>query len=157
MSFAPALVLREGDCERLGELARLPSVPSGLAKISVSLSRSLASRRPRTANVFTTVKKASRISTVAHHAATTASLLPFPRRAEPRSPEPRAASAKPLTCTDGFSAHAAANFICAGQSCGRDSRHAQVRRLVSEASNHGGQCRIATAPASPPAVGTQDG
>jgi transposase len=32
MSFAPALVLREGDQERLGELARLPSVPSGLAK-----------------------------------------------------------------------------------------------------------------------------
>ena len=32
MSFAPALVLREGDRERLGELARLPSVPSGLAK-----------------------------------------------------------------------------------------------------------------------------
>ena len=32
MSFAPALVLREGDRERLGELARLLSVPSGLAK-----------------------------------------------------------------------------------------------------------------------------
>ena len=32
MSFAPALVLREGDRERLAELARLPSVPSGLAK-----------------------------------------------------------------------------------------------------------------------------
>src|ERR1700678_3628694 len=32
MSFAPALPLREGDRERLGELARLPSVPSGLAK-----------------------------------------------------------------------------------------------------------------------------
>jgi excisionase family DNA binding protein len=32
MSFAPALVLREGDRERLGDLARLPSVPSGLAK-----------------------------------------------------------------------------------------------------------------------------
>jgi hypothetical protein len=30
MSFAPALVLREGDRDRLGELARLPSVPSGL-------------------------------------------------------------------------------------------------------------------------------
>jgi transposase len=32
MSIAPALVLRAGDCERLAELARLPSVPSGLAK-----------------------------------------------------------------------------------------------------------------------------
>jgi transposase len=32
MSRAPALILREGDCERLAELARLPSVPSGLAK-----------------------------------------------------------------------------------------------------------------------------
>src|SRR5277367_6672418 len=32
MSRAPALVLREGDRERLSELARLPSVPSGLAK-----------------------------------------------------------------------------------------------------------------------------
>jgi transposase len=32
MSFAAALVLRAGDRERLGELARLPSVPSGLAK-----------------------------------------------------------------------------------------------------------------------------
>ena len=32
MSLAPALVLREGDRERLGELARRPSVPSGLAK-----------------------------------------------------------------------------------------------------------------------------
>jgi transposase len=32
MSRAPALVLREGDRERLAELARLPSVPSGLAK-----------------------------------------------------------------------------------------------------------------------------
>jgi transposase len=32
MSFAPALVLREGDREKLGDLARLPSVPSGLAK-----------------------------------------------------------------------------------------------------------------------------
>ena len=32
MSVAPALVLREGDRERLAELARLPSVPSGLAK-----------------------------------------------------------------------------------------------------------------------------
>jgi transposase len=32
MSFAPALMLRTGDRERLGELARLPSVPSGLAK-----------------------------------------------------------------------------------------------------------------------------
>ena len=32
MSFAPALVLREGDRERLADLARLPSVPSGLAK-----------------------------------------------------------------------------------------------------------------------------
>jgi transposase len=32
MSHAPALVLREGDRERLTELARLPSVPSGLAK-----------------------------------------------------------------------------------------------------------------------------
>jgi transposase len=32
MSHAPALVLREGDRERLAELARLPSVPSGLAK-----------------------------------------------------------------------------------------------------------------------------
>jgi len=32
MSVAPALVLREGDRDRLGELARLPSVPSGLAK-----------------------------------------------------------------------------------------------------------------------------
>ena len=32
MSRAPALVLRDGDRERLAELARLPSVPSGLAK-----------------------------------------------------------------------------------------------------------------------------
>jgi transposase len=32
MSFAPALVLREGDRDRLAALARLPSVPSGLAK-----------------------------------------------------------------------------------------------------------------------------
>src|ERR1035438_3090128 len=32
MPVAPALVLREGDRDRLGELARLPSVPSGLAK-----------------------------------------------------------------------------------------------------------------------------
>jgi transposase len=32
MSRAPALVLRQGDRERLAELARLPSVPSGLAK-----------------------------------------------------------------------------------------------------------------------------
>jgi transposase len=32
VSLAPALVLREGDCARLGDLARLPSVPSGLAK-----------------------------------------------------------------------------------------------------------------------------
>ncbi len=32
MSVAPALVLREGDWARLGELARLPGVPSGLAK-----------------------------------------------------------------------------------------------------------------------------
>ena len=32
MSVAPALVLREGDRRRLSELARLPSVPSGLAK-----------------------------------------------------------------------------------------------------------------------------
>ena len=32
MSLAPALVLREGDWQRVGDLARLPSVPSGLAK-----------------------------------------------------------------------------------------------------------------------------
>jgi transposase len=32
MSLAPALILREGDRDRLAELARLPSVPSGLAK-----------------------------------------------------------------------------------------------------------------------------
>src|SRR5216683_6602023 len=32
MSLAPALALREGDRKRLGDLARLPSVPSGLAK-----------------------------------------------------------------------------------------------------------------------------
>jgi transposase len=32
MSLAPALVLREGDRDRLADLARLPSVPSGLAK-----------------------------------------------------------------------------------------------------------------------------
>ena len=32
MSFAPALVLREGDRRKLADLARLPSVPSGLAK-----------------------------------------------------------------------------------------------------------------------------
>jgi transposase len=32
MSFAPALVLREGDRKKLDDLARLPSVPSGLAK-----------------------------------------------------------------------------------------------------------------------------
>jgi hypothetical protein len=28
MSFAPALALREGDRKKLGDLARLPSVPS---------------------------------------------------------------------------------------------------------------------------------
>jgi transposase len=32
MSLAPALVLRDGDRQRLADLARLPSVPSGLAK-----------------------------------------------------------------------------------------------------------------------------
>ena len=32
MSLAPALVLRDGDRARLADLARLPSVPSGLAK-----------------------------------------------------------------------------------------------------------------------------
>ena len=32
MSLAPALVLRDGDRKRLGDLARLPSMPSGLAK-----------------------------------------------------------------------------------------------------------------------------
>ncbi len=32
MSLAPALGLREGDRKRLGDLARLPSVPAGLAK-----------------------------------------------------------------------------------------------------------------------------
>jgi transposase len=32
MSFAPALLLREGDRQKLADLARLPSVPSGLAK-----------------------------------------------------------------------------------------------------------------------------
>ena len=32
MSLAPALMLREGDRKRLADLARLPSVPSGLAK-----------------------------------------------------------------------------------------------------------------------------
>jgi transposase len=32
MSLAPALVLREGDRQRLADLARLPSVPSGVAK-----------------------------------------------------------------------------------------------------------------------------
>ena len=32
MSFAPALVLRDGDRDRLAELARLPSMPSGLAR-----------------------------------------------------------------------------------------------------------------------------
>src|SRR5580693_10460428 len=32
MSLAPALVLRAGDRDRLADLARLPSVPSGLAK-----------------------------------------------------------------------------------------------------------------------------
>jgi hypothetical protein len=32
MSLAPALVLCDGDRQRLAELARLPSVPSGLAK-----------------------------------------------------------------------------------------------------------------------------
>jgi transposase len=32
MSFAPALVLCEGDRDRLADLARLPSVPSGLAR-----------------------------------------------------------------------------------------------------------------------------
>lgn len=30
--FAPALLLREGDRQRLADLARLPSVPSGPAK-----------------------------------------------------------------------------------------------------------------------------
>jgi DNA-binding CsgD family transcriptional regulator len=32
LSLAPALILREGDRDRLGELARLPGVPPGLAK-----------------------------------------------------------------------------------------------------------------------------
>ena len=32
MSLAPALALREGDRTKLGDLARLASVPSGLAK-----------------------------------------------------------------------------------------------------------------------------
>ena len=32
MSFAPALVLRDGDRDRLAELARLPGMPSGLAR-----------------------------------------------------------------------------------------------------------------------------
>jgi transposase len=32
MSLAPVLALREGDRKRLGDLARLPSVPSGLAR-----------------------------------------------------------------------------------------------------------------------------
>jgi hypothetical protein len=32
MSFATALILREGDRNKLGDLARLSSVPSGLAK-----------------------------------------------------------------------------------------------------------------------------
>jgi hypothetical protein len=32
MSLAPALVLRAGDRDRLADLARLPSVPSGLAR-----------------------------------------------------------------------------------------------------------------------------
>jgi hypothetical protein len=32
MSFAPALVLRQGDRKRLGDLAGLPSVPTGLAR-----------------------------------------------------------------------------------------------------------------------------
>jgi transposase len=32
MSLAPALVLREGDRKRVGDLARLPTVPSGLAR-----------------------------------------------------------------------------------------------------------------------------
>jgi hypothetical protein len=32
MSLAPALILREGDRDRLAELVRLPGVPSGLAK-----------------------------------------------------------------------------------------------------------------------------
>ena len=32
MSLAPALLLREGDRQRLADLARLPSVPSGVAK-----------------------------------------------------------------------------------------------------------------------------
>jgi hypothetical protein len=42
-------------------------------KISVSLSRSLAGRRRKTANVFVTVKYANRNSTLAHHAVTTTS------------------------------------------------------------------------------------
>jgi Winged helix-turn helix len=32
MSLAPALALREGDRDRLSDLSRRPSVPSGLAK-----------------------------------------------------------------------------------------------------------------------------
>jgi hypothetical protein len=58
------------------------------------------------ANMFTTAKQASRISTVAHHAATTASPWPFPRRTRRRSPEPGPTESTPLTCTDKFSAHA---------------------------------------------------
>jgi len=52
-------------------------------KISVSLSRSLARRRPRTARVLATVKQASRISTVAHHAANDriAAAVPAPQKA----------------------------------------------------------------------------
>jgi hypothetical protein len=36
MSLAPLLVLREGDRDRLADLARVPSVPSGSAKVVVA-------------------------------------------------------------------------------------------------------------------------
>jgi hypothetical protein len=48
MSFAPALALREGDHEKLADLARLPSVPSGLAPASAS---AIARPSPRAAPV----------------------------------------------------------------------------------------------------------
>jgi hypothetical protein len=37
MSLTPALILREGDRDRLPDLARLPSVPSGRAVLMLVL------------------------------------------------------------------------------------------------------------------------
>jgi putative transposase len=60
-------------------------------KISASLSRSLAGRSRTVANVFTTVKWASRNSAAGHHAVTIATSWRFPAVSGRRGPEPGAA------------------------------------------------------------------